>query len=239
MTKDIIKQARAAFTEVTAALNGLAAVETLPEDVKQLITGTAGKLEQAINKLPADGADPGPGVIELAQHQAALISDLLATITALKGSMEAQVAALNTRVETELNARVEKGELIPKDVADGLMETARNQAVDTYKAEQTRLEGRKAALAQHGLPVLDGVLEGTDDEFNARVTTAKERATKLAEKAKFDLSKQPHLARACFGDQAAFDSQLALIDELLATKPAAHPLVGAGAKDGAKPIGLI
>ena len=236
-----LTNARASFEKFQTSINGLLGQvpDVLKGPVEQLITET----KTVLAALPADdAADTAPDLTPALNALGALLARLTETVASLTNSFAqfkekaaADAAVLAGKV-TDFEARLTNGQLVTQDQAKELAGAARQQGIESAKAEGKLLNDRKATLAAAGLPLPsdDALLLGEEAVFTARKDAAKSRVEILAGKGlALNGKAAPLVARAAWlPDQDTFDHEVKnIIEPILgvASSRTADPLLGAGA----------
>jgi hypothetical protein len=164
-------------------------------------------------------------------------SNLIERITGLQKEMSAKTLSLNG-----LEEKVSKGELVDKDKVKELCDLARNEAAAAARPEITAT--RKSALELAGLPPPgDDILSLPADQYNSRVTNAKENARRLTEKGIKVGGRGDLLAKQMIWLGATeFAGQLTMIEDILGPSRPGHrpdPLLGNGGSENQnQPVGI-
>lgn len=237
---------RAAFTELLNEQRSVYAglLDRVPPSFKPEVEKIKGMLE---TKLAALASQPA-ATVPAAQAGAAAMESL-ATMLAWMQEMylstmkhlDALVSEIAPRdkVLGQLQSRIAAGELLEKTAAEEAQRLAVEKAVqDALAAErstQARLTTRRQALASASLlvPTQDAVLDGTDDEFNARVEAAKARVAKLDSIGVLSQLESAELADLTYGPEKAFEQFVKLAGR---ARMVAEPLVGGGTEKSRSPM---
>lgn len=155
-------------------------------------------------------------------------------------------ADVDNRVTAEIARRTTAGDLIPKDTHTqlcsaakelGIKEgrTAAEQVAATEKAQRETVEKRRASLVTNGLPIpakeIDKILGGTDEEFGARQTEAKNRMEALTKRG-ISLNAQDPFWSNVWLDKEAYTNFETLVNQFAGGEPFA------GSSAGKEPTGV-
>lgn len=210
----LLKNQRAFFTTAQSAFHGLN-LEELPEPIRGTITKIKTEIDAALSALPP--TDQVPAALDASSGLHWLVDSLrrvnemaaetLASLDKMSRELTAKASALHG-----LETRVSSGELVEKA-----------KVAEAVAAHSATMKSRRAELALAGLPVPveDEVLAGGDEQWKARVATAKDRQAKLAERRAATTPTQ--LQSLLYGDTTLFEVVLANLP------PKADPVAGGGA----------
>lgn len=229
---------RAAFTELLSEQRSVYAglVDRVPPSFKAEVEKIKGRLDTKLAAL----ADQPVAQVPAAQAGAAALESLASMLAWMQemylSTMKHLDALVNEigprdKVLGQLQSRIAAGELLEKAAAEETQRLAVEKAVqDAVAAERTtqsRLAVRRQTLASASLlvPTQDTVLDGTDDEFNARVEAAKARVAKLDSIGVLSQLEGGELADLSYGPEKAFEQFLKLAGR---ARQVAEPLVGGG-----------
>lgn len=215
--KQLLTAILAYFQTAKSALNiDLAGV---PDEMKALITRLKTDMDAALAALPP--IDQVPAALEASQalnwisdtvrRMQEFSASMMEGVTKLRNDLVLKATALNA-----LETRVTNGELVE------------STEVQRQMAEYRKLSAlRRQEMQTCGLPVpvMDDILQGTDDEWKQKITEAKGRREKLATRDHQANDAQMH--RLLFGDQTAFE---VVIQSLPAKR---DPLLGNGGAQAA------
>jgi hypothetical protein len=216
-------------TNVTA-LNGL--LEKLPESLRAEFQSLRDSLNRQLKDLPPLDQIPaaqeanwalatfGDAMVRMQEYA----SNLIERISGLQKEMAAKALSLNGFEE-----KVNKGELVDKNKVKELCDLARNEALGALRPEICAT--RKSAIELAGLPVPgEDILNLPADQYNTRVTNAKENARRLGEKGIKVGGRGDLLAKQMIWLGATeFAGQLTMLEDVLGATRSGHhvdPLLG-------------
>lgn len=231
-TDDIdIAAFRASLEELSKGLNGLD--DILDEPLKGQFLKTKADVNKALAGLP--DTDKAPAALEASSALRQLcwafrtVQEMTSQVTGLAKTAHSQVATLRAsmpqEIQTAIDDRVKKGELLSKEDHDKLITKAKDDARALFSTELKTISDRRAKVTEAKLPVpTDEVLSG--EKFDEQFTEAKSRTSKLA---LFSLPPAEVVNLTWSEPKEGFDRILGLMSaQRQAKNPGPHPFAGGG-----------
>lgn len=226
------------ITELKATLNTTvqnlsAIVEGLPAELKAKIAAPRDAVVQALAGIQIDDADDTalPTALEVLSRSHAAVLSSLESLGAQASETQKSLNRL-----AELDDRLAKGELVEKTKVTDLVNSARAEGEQAARAAVQLLASRREQLVTDKLPnAPEAALEGTDEEFAARLEKAKTRTQELSATG---ISLNGAIGQSVWAEDQIYQRDLALVKELRAA-PGPNPFAGGGSGGSPKPSGMI
>jgi hypothetical protein len=238
-TLDVAKALRGFYESNIQALQGV--LEKLPE-------GLRGDLQRLKDGLNAQLEKLGPiDQVPLAQEAAWALNSFADTVARMQeytSSLTERLMGLSKDIASKATAlqgwddRVKAGELLTKDAAKALCDTAREDGAKSRLPDIVAM--RKHACELAGLPEPGEAILGLPAaDFDARLTGAKDQVGKLAAKGLTLAGKgKAFVQELAWAPAAEFAGRLTALEDVLGSKPGApagDPLLGAPAGQKTEP----